>query len=115
MLKFCNSYHTTVNVAIMYLQRNCVDGGDWIKKGWWVIGPGQCKVAYGGDLDDLNRYYCYFAEALDGSFWAGEIVRAVPPQRFEWCEHTASTDSRDVGFRVLDIGDSDNYTLTLIA
>jgi uncharacterized membrane protein len=113
MLRFCNSYHTTVNVAIIYYHPNCPDGGDWVKKGWWVLNPGECKVPYGGDLNDLNRYYLYVAEAIDGRFWAGEYVRQVPNRAFEWCENTASTDSRQAGFRLLDIGDNDNFTVNL--
>jgi uncharacterized membrane protein len=115
MLNFWNAYGKTVNVAIMYYRPNCPDGGDWIKKGWWVLQPGQSKVPYGGNLSSLNRYFLYVAEAVDGRFWAGEFVRNVPGTRaFELCEHTSTTDSRPAGFRLLDIGGNVDYTVTLI-
>lgn len=120
MLKICSKYPKTLWVAIMYYHPQCSDGGDWIKKGWWKLTTGQCKVVYSGDLDDLNRYYCYYAEATDGAVWAGPYTRFVPFQAFSWCEWIACSHSdgspcgKNVGFRLLDINSYDNYTLTLI-
>ena len=93
MLKFCNKYKTGVWVSIMYYEPGCSDGGDWVKKGWWRLTPGQCKVAYGGDLDDLNRYFCFYADADDGAVWAGPYKRFVPFQAFAWCEWIACSTS----------------------
>jgi uncharacterized membrane protein len=121
MLKICSNYPQPLWVAIMYYEPGCSDGGDWIKKGWWRLTSGQCAIVYGGDLDDLNQYYYYYAESEDfATTWNGPINRFVPFQAFEWCEWTACSrsDGRpcgyDVGFRLLDIGDYDDYTLTLI-
>jgi uncharacterized membrane protein len=116
MLKFCNRYHTRVSVAIIYHRPNCPDGGDWAKKGWWNMSPGECKVSIGGDL--TNRYYYFFAEASDGRFWAGRppnpSVRTQAPRRvFDWCLNTGSTDSRILVFRRIDTGDYDDYTVNL--
>lgn len=102
MLQFCNRYHSTVWVAIIYHRPNCPDGGDWAKKGWWRIEPGQCKVPIGGNLP--NRYYYFFAEAADGAFWAGTLATQAPQRVFDWCLNTGSTDSRTLGFRQLDTG-----------
>jgi uncharacterized membrane protein len=113
MLTICNNYTSSVFVAILYYSPNCPDGGDWAKKGWWRINTGECQVVHGGSLRSLNRYYGYYAEADNGATWAGPYVRAVPPQRFDWCEWTSSTQARDVGFRLLDINSYDNFTLTL--
>jgi Protein of unknown function (DUF1036) len=97
-----NNYSGTIQVCIMYYSPNCRDGGNWAKKGWWSIPPGGSKVVYGPSMRGLNRYFCYY-----------DIHRAVPPQAFDWCEWTANTQSRNLGFRVLDINSYDNYTLSL--
>jgi uncharacterized membrane protein len=120
MLKFCNKYKTGVWVSIMYYEPGCSDGGDWVKKGWWRLTPGQCKVAYGGDLDDLNRYFCFYADADDGAVWAGPYKRFVPFQAFAWCEWIACSHSDGspcgftAGFRLLDINSHDNFTVNLV-
>lgn len=113
MLQFCNRHTQTLWVTIMFYHPNCPDGGDWEKKGWWGIAPGECNVVFGGDLDDLNQYYCFYAEANDGVVWAGPYVRSVTNRAFDWCENVSSTDARDVGYRLLDIGDNDDYTVNL--
>ncbi len=113
MLKFSNHYRVRLSVAIMWYTPNCPDGGDWTKKGWWTIDPGQSKIASGLDLADVNRYWCYFARATDGAFWAGDIARMAPSRAFDWCEWTSSSDASQIGFRLLDVGDDDDHTLNL--
>jgi uncharacterized membrane protein len=120
MLTFNNHYPSTVWVAILFYSPGCSDGGDWEKKGWWKMEPGEGKVVYGGDLDDLNRYYCFYAQAANGAYWAGPYRRFVPYSRFDWCEWTACSHSDgspcgfDAGFRLLDIGGNDDYTVNLV-
>lgn len=65
-------------------------------------------------MQQLNRYFYYYAEAVNGMKWVGPYTRAVPPQAFTWCEWTANTQSRNVGFRQKDINSYDNYTLNLL-
>src|SRR4051794_18101466 len=111
MLQFCNKHQSTVWVAVIYYSPHCPDGGDWAKKGWWQIEPGQCKIAIGGDL--RNRWYYFFAEASDGSFWAGGLTTQAPQRVFDWCLNTGSTDSRVLGFRTIDTGSSKSHTVNL--
>jgi len=63
----------------------------------------------------VNRYWYFFAHAADGGFWASPYAEAVPHTAFDWCEKTANTDSRTIGMRELDVGDSDDYTPTFVA
>lgn len=114
MLKFCNSYPSTVWVTIMWYHPDCPDGGNWEKAGWWKIVPGACKVVFGDDLDDVNRYWCFYAEAADGAVWSGPYVRSVPHQAFDWCEWTSQTGARQLGYRQFDINGYDDYTATLV-
>jgi len=114
MLRFINKYSSTISVAIMKLHRNCPDGGDWDKSGWWVMAPGESKVPYGGDLDDLNRYFYFYAFSNDGRVWDGPFLERIPWRAFNLCENTATSDSREVGFRQLDIGSNDSFTVNLL-
>jgi uncharacterized membrane protein len=114
MLSFTNGYSQVLSVAIMWYHPNCPDGGDWEKKGWWNINPGNTAHVLDLDLDETNRYYYFYAEAVDGHTWSGPYFTNVPSEAFDWCENTGSTTSRSLGFRELDIGDNDDYTLTLV-
>lgn len=113
MLIICNHYPKTVWVSIMWYTPHCPDGGDWSKAGWWRIEPGQCRDVFHGDLHSVNQYFCYYAETADRDIWAGPYVRGVPQEPYDWCEWTANTNSRDVGFRLLDIQSYADFTLTL--
>lgn len=114
MLQFVNKYTTTVQVTIMWYTPGC-DDGDWTKKGWWVLNPGQSAIVHGEDLADINRYWCYFASGWDGtSFWSGPISRHVIFPAFEWCEFRANTSSVPVGYRILDCDDIDDLIVELI-
>jgi uncharacterized membrane protein len=113
MLDFWNSTERHVWVAIMYYSPNCPDGGNFSKAGWWHLAPYGQKTLFNGNLSDLNRYYCFYAHDEVDKVWAGQYVRPVPPTAFDWCEFVTNSQSRNVGFRLLDIGDSDNSTVML--
>src|SRR5215211_2576081 len=115
-----NEYGDPMSVAIMFRSpETCSgEGGDWEMMGWWNINPGGAALDYANDLDDLNRYWFYFAHAADGTRWAGPgtWVRQVPRARFNQCFGLGvSGDTELVDFRELDINAFDNYTLTLHA
>lgn len=114
MFRFCNQYERTVWVAFQRYSPNCPDGGDWQTAGWWQLTPGQCKVVYGGDLQDLNKYYYYYAESADGRTWGGPLMTCVPQQAFDWCLNTCSTAARYVGFRQQFVGNANNFTVNLV-
>jgi|SRR3954453_5043194 len=113
MLKFVNNYSSPLWVAIMWYTPNCPDGGNWSKKGWWSLTPGQGKVVSGEDLEDVNRYWCFYAQAQNGHHWSGPIKRMVPHQAFDWCEWTSSSGAFQVGFQVMDINSYDDVIAQL--
>jgi hypothetical protein len=110
-----NEYTTGVWVSVMWSHPNCSDGGNWEKAGWWRFEPGQSGPVLNGDIGDLNRYVCFNAQADDGRFWAGEFVRPAPDRAFDWCEWTGSTDSNNIGYRLQDVGDNDDFTIRLVS
>lgn len=114
--RFRNSYGTTVWVVIMWYTPGCSDGGDWSKKGWWSLEPGETKTVLGGDLEDINRYFYYYGETGDRTTqWAGSFFTCIPQTAFDWCLNTCDTnpETRNLGLREVDIGDYDTYTVNL--
>ena len=80
-LTLCNSYSTTIWTAIVfYSPETCSaagHGGDFELMGWWVIEPGSCALVYANDLEDLNRFWYFFAQARDGAIWEGPFRHGV--------------------------------------
>ena len=118
-LTLCNSYPTTIWTSIMfYSPETCGgEGDDFEMMGWWQIAPGSCALVYANDLEDVNQFWYYFARADDGTFWAGDRVAHVPLEPFggdQWCWGIgiAGPPLHRIGYRELDIGDNDDYTLT---
>lgn len=114
MLQFCNSYPSRTWITIEWYRPNCPDGGDWEKEGWFKLEPGECANVFDQDLDEINAYYYFYAEADDGAVWAGPFIDCVPYIAFDWCTDTCNSESRDLGYREFNIGDNDDYTITLI-
>ncbi len=116
MLAICNSYRAHVYVAIMFYSFETCSGEGWNFEtmGWWSVDQGSCAIVYGNDLEDLNRYWYYYAEADDGAVWAGPYRATVPNEAFSGCQGIGVSTQRTIGFRELDIGDHDDYTLTLV-
>jgi len=117
-LTFHNQYTAPLSVAIMFLSPDTCsgEGEGWEMMGWWNINPGDSALVYANDLEDLNRYWYYYAHASDGTRWAGngEWVRSVPQAVFDQCFGLGVTgETEQVDFRQLDIDSNDNYTLNL--
>jgi len=115
MLTFCNSYPTRIWTAISFFSpEDCGgEGGSWQNIGWYLVHPGTCAVVYANDLEDLNRFWYLYAEAEDGAKWTGDFptfVNRTDP--FNVCDGLGSTALERVGFRELDVGDNDDWTLT---
>jgi len=113
-LQLNNEYPSTIWTMIEWYHPGCEDCGDWEKAGWWEIEPGASATVYGDDLEDVNRYWYYYAQAADGAYWAGVYDEVVPYIAFDWCSDVANTDSFSVGMRELDINGNDDYTLTFV-
>ncbi len=118
MLKFVNNYTEDIWVAYMFLSQDVCggEGGDWQAIGWYHIAPGQSSIVYANDLDDVNnRYWCYFAATAGlRTVWAGPYPVYVPLDGpFNHCYKRGSSAWTVCGFRLFDVGDSENFTMTL--
>ncbi|MCX4763564.1 DUF1036 domain-containing protein [Streptomyces sp. NBC_01275] len=107
-MRFRNNYQATIWAMVEWSFPNCPDGGDWLKKGWWQIAPGQEVIVYGGDADAVNRFWYAYAHTDDGVEWGGTFPELVPPQRFEWCEKTSSTQCRTINMHQFEVTTSDH-------
>jgi hypothetical protein len=93
------------------------EGDDWQLMGWYNFNPGDCGLVYANDLADLNRYWYYHGRAADGARWTGSIgLTPVSNDAFDrcWGLPAAGPDDFEIGFRLLDVGSSDDYTLSFI-
>jgi uncharacterized membrane protein len=120
-LVLCNGYTTTISTAIaFYNPDTCAEGPPFEMMGWWVLAPGSCALVFANDLEDRNRYWYYFAMANDGAVWSGPYGANVTTGAFgggQWCygsQHGGGGELIRIGYRELDIGSSDDYTLTFV-
>jgi hypothetical protein len=96
-------------VAYMRLDYNCDNlcGEPWDVLGWINLDPGETETR---NNPTNNRYFYYYAEALDGAVWNGPFPAEVRDAAFEKCtclgvivqNGEPTNPYRTVGFRVLD-------------
>jgi len=106
-VSFTNSYGQKLYVAYMRRDFACqADCGDvWDVLGWINLDPGETESRANSTT---NRWYYYYAEAEDGSYWAGQYLAEVSNARFEKCTCLGVIVSDgpqpyyDVGMRELD-------------
>ena len=119
MLQFVNATDQHLWAAYMFYAPDACggEGGDWQAIGWYHMSPGGSTIPYANDLEDVdNRYWCYYAENEDQSrVWAGPYTVYTPNngEAFNHCYKIGNTESRIIGMRLLDVGDYNEFTLTL--
>jgi uncharacterized membrane protein len=119
MLKFVNGTNQELWVAYMFhAPGECGgEGGDFLAIGWFHMPPFGSTVPYANNLNDVhNRYWHYYAENANRSqLWAGPYSVYVPDdgRAFNHCYKIATSTSRIIGMRLFDVGDSNNFTMTL--
>src|SRR6185503_10839986 len=105
MLQICSLFPKKLWVSIMYYEPSCSadfpNSAPWLRKGWWFLTPGQCKVVFGADLADVNRYFCYYAESSDAAAkWSGPYKRSVRDVAFSFCDGSGFTGPQyKIGYR----------------
>ena len=119
VLKFKNETNEEVWVSLSFFSPDCLEGdlpgeNPWRTRGWYHLLPQQTKTVYGGDLDNRNRYWYYFAESVGHLVWRGPYRTLVHNEAFDGCDKLAHTGGRIVGFRELDIDDYDDYNVNLV-
>jgi uncharacterized membrane protein len=106
----CNESAEFAYVAVGYWDP---DYGEYVSQGWMYLDPGQCDVAYEGDLQ-YQFYYVYAETEPDKAgnvgFWGGDTLLCV----------NGSNDfiiygnvNCDVGFSEVDTGKSRDWQYNL--
>jgi uncharacterized membrane protein len=110
-VQFCNSTNVTIWTTYSWHNPSCsaVDGSVWEKQGWWSLTPGECKIVYGPTIGNSISYY--YAEG-SGITWSGPFGDCTPWAAFDLCDNTCNTNARVLGYRELNTGGFENYTLT---
>lgn len=106
-VRFTNSYGKKLFVAYMRLDFSCQSecGEPWDVLGWINLDPGETEARAN---PANNQWFYFYAEAVDGAFWAGPFVANVSNNKFEKCSCLGVTVSQgpqpyyDVGMRELD-------------
>jgi uncharacterized membrane protein len=100
-VRFRNHYGHTIFVAYMRRDDFCkaVGGTGWVVKGWIKLSPGETE--YRANPTN-NQWFYYYAEAVDGAFWAGSFVAWVSTSVFTECVLPPSYLDYPVGMRELD-------------
>jgi hypothetical protein len=100
-VSFKNDYGHKIFVAYMRRDFSCLlDSGEpWEVKGWIGLDPGETEYR---ENPTENQWFYYYAEAVDGAFWAGPFVVLVTNTKFSNCTGTGKIGWHDVGMRELD-------------
>jgi len=108
----CNSYRARLCVAVMrYDPGSCSRGDRYSVEGWWCMNPGECRTVFGGSAN-YNRYWYFYAEAVDGATWSGPFRSYVSNNAFKICHSDSCTPCRIVGFFERQVT-APNFRLTL--
>lgn len=104
---FTNSYGQKIYVAYMRRDWACQEdcGEPWDVLGWIGLDPGETETRANSTS---NQWYYYYAESVDGAYWAGPYPANVSYQKFQKCSclgvitSEGTSPYHDVGMRVLD-------------
>lgn len=101
-VSFKNDYGQKIYVAYMRRDYDCQadSGKPWGVKGWIGLDPGETE--YRANATG-NQWFYYYAEAVDGAFWAGGYMAQVTNTEFQTCTGLGQTGAwYYVGMRELD-------------
>jgi hypothetical protein len=101
-VSFKNDYGHKVYVAYMRRDFACqADCGEpWEVKGWIGLDPGETEYR---ENPTENQWFYYYAEAVDGAFWAGSFVVEATNTKFSTCSCLGHAGPwYNIGMRELD-------------
>lgn len=108
-----NSTPNPVWVAVGYYDPDC-SPITYVKAGWYRITPGRRRLLVTGPSANLTYYYYAFDQF--GNTWSGDYPTDVPSTAFNmcWIESCQGTGCRLIEFDEINVGNFQNYTLTLV-
>lgn len=106
--KIKNRSGENITIAIGY-----IEDGIWYTEGWWTIKDKESITIYNKPLK--NRYYYYYAKSRN-FLWQGVdslFVDTIASYKLKLDSHLTKEKFSRIGFRVVDVKNKANYTLTL--
>ena len=111
-ISFVNKHGTPVSVCLVWYNPNCSDP-PFRKSGWLNLAIGEGRPFLNGAY--RNKYFYFYAEASDGSYWGDPRFRAaVINNRFDTCFDTVFEPNRIVPLHEIDTGGAVNFTVNLL-
>lgn len=118
-LIFRNHYSFTpgFDVYVIYMRLDTATCGanGFAARGWYRVPPGGEVTVYNGNVDNVNRYWYWYAESTDGATWSGPFQTWVSNNAFTICYGAGCTPCRVVGLQELDVNNNNNFRVTLTA
>ena len=118
-LNFTNHFTEDVWVFYVFLSTDVCsgEGQNWQGIGWFHVSVGETVTVYQNSLGDVgNPHWYFYAETPDEQYvWSGPPTFQASDDAFNHCIGEGRTDWRPYGLRLIDVGDYDDYTVTLIA
>jgi hypothetical protein len=112
-LYFKNARGDNIHVAYAYHSPGCEDGGEWAKKGWYLIAPGRTVKVFSG-FAGPGKYFAFAENESQTWSAAGPFFTQLPSSAFDWCWSTGSSDSRVLGLFKFEVGwGTLDYTVSL--
>lgn len=101
-------------VTFMYHAPDLCGGDGYRQVGWYQVPPGGKTTVFNGSAK--FRYFAYHVVCpADGATWTGDIQGWASDSAYSLCHGDRCTPCRIVGFRLLHVGNFDNFTQPLVA
>jgi uncharacterized membrane protein len=125
-LTFCNKTDATMSISLGYMDRQ----QGWMSRGWFTLEEGACRTVVPGNLEHSYYYYYYYANDTRGRSWSArreqqggwfcisDEKHALPSRNYRDDNsnlHCEENGLKAKQFKILDIGNSSNFTLNLSA
>jgi hypothetical protein len=103
----------TINIVYVYLDTSCPY--NFRKEGFYVIGPGASINTWNGDVSSLNRYWYFWAQSVNGLYWAGGDgpIEISFPHEFDQCVYDNANMTMTVGLQEIDVNGYSQFTVNL--
>lgn len=106
-LNIANSTISDVWVAIGY-----TENGQWYSEGWWEVESGEKVQVYNKSLSNSYYYIYAYQTGIGDGVWKGTASFCAPSNVF-YLDYQNCSESQKKGFRKIDVGDSQVYTISL--
>jgi uncharacterized membrane protein len=111
-LEFQNAFHNKIWIALVYGDNGC-GPSRFREKGWWTVDPGQTRMIWNVNLQNVNRFASFYAEEFKdsgGATWdgTGNNWYKIRDVQFDQCYSDDTGCNQQPNFVTLDFQQADN-------